>query len=395
MNAFFDLPWWGYVLVALVFTHLTIASVTIYLHRCQAHKALTLHPFVSHFFRLWLWLSTAMVTKEWVAVHRKHHARVETADDPHSPQVLGIHKVLWLGAWLYHKEAHRQQTLDQYGMGTPDDWLERHIFSRNTYLGPVLMYLINTALFGLVPGSLIWVTQMLWIPFWAAGVINGIGHFWGYRSFDVKDASRNIIPWGFVIGGEELHNNHHAFAGSARFSVQPWEFDLGWLYIRVLQRLGMAKVRKSVPVLVQRPALAQCDMDTVQAILGNRFQVMSVFVKDVMRTICHEDARRVRPLDRRQGNLLWRAWRLVKYENVGLSSKSRQRLSQALALSPRLKTAYQMKQRLQALWARSAESANDSLLAALEEWCHAAETSGIDALRDFAFRLRGFQLQNA
>ena len=209
------MPWWGHVLVALVFTHLTIAAVTIYLHRNQAHRAVDLHPVVSHFFRLWLWLSTGMNTREWTAVHRKHHAAVETLEDPHSPVAHGIKKVLTEGAELYRINAKRQDIIDQYGYGTPDDWVERHFYTGRDSLGIFIMMGVNILLFGPL-GLTIWAVQMAWIPIFAAGVINGIGHYWGYRNFQPADASTNIIPWGILIGGEELHNNHHAYATSAK-----------------------------------------------------------------------------------------------------------------------------------------------------------------------------------
>ncbi|MFL6712717.1 MAG: acyl-CoA desaturase, partial [Sulfurifustis sp.] len=223
-----SLPWWGYVLVALVFTHITIASVTIYLHRHQAHRALDLHPVVSHFFRFWLWLTTGMITKEWAAVHRKHHAKVETPDDPHSPQQWGIRKVLWDGTSLYRVASKDGEILAKYGHGTPDDWIERHLYSRRNTWGIASMLVINLVLFGPI-GLTIWAVQMAWIPFFAAGVINGIGHYWGYRNYEVQDASRNIVPWGILIGGEELHNNHHAYPSSAQLSNKWWVFDIGWL----------------------------------------------------------------------------------------------------------------------------------------------------------------------
>ena len=201
-----DLPWWGYVIVALILTQITIASVTIFLHRHQAHRALSLHAIPSHFFRFWLWLTTAIITKEWVAIHRKHHAKCETADDPHSPIVLGIKKVLLEGAALYQQEARNLETLATYGHGTPDDWLESNIYSGRSELGIVLMLMLDVLLFGPI-GLTIWAAQMAWIPINAAGIVNGIGHYWGYRNFHTEDASTNIVPWGIFIGGEELHNN--------------------------------------------------------------------------------------------------------------------------------------------------------------------------------------------
>src|SRR5512143_1921490 len=237
----FDLPWWGYVVVALALTHVTIAGVTIFLHRCQAHRALDLHPIPSHFFRFWLWLTTGMITKEWAAIHRKHHAKCETPEDPHSPQVLGINRVLWGGVLLYRNESKNRETMERYGHGTPDDWLEHKLYTPYNFAGVALMALIDVALFGLVPGLAIFAVQMVWIPFWAAGVINGIGHYWGYRNFGCADASTNIVPWGILIGGEELHNNHHAYATSAKLSNKWYEFDIGWMYIRILESLRLAQ----------------------------------------------------------------------------------------------------------------------------------------------------------
>src|ERR1700691_2010905 len=266
-SGIYDLPWWGDILVALGLTHITIAAVTIFLHRHQAHRALDLHPVVSHFFRFWLWLTTGMVTKEWAAIHRKHHAKCETADDPHSPQIYGINRVLWGGVFLYVKESFNKETLERYGQGTPDDRIERDLYSAHAVLGLVLMGSINVLLFGWVPRLLILPTQIVWIPFWAAGVINGIGHFWGYRSFGCEDASTNIVPWGILIGGEELHNNHHAFASSAKLSNKWYEFDIGWMYICILEAFGLAQVKKVAPVPRFAEVKSTADFDTVQAII--------------------------------------------------------------------------------------------------------------------------------
>lgn len=269
MDAFlplFSLPWWGYILVALVLTHITIASVTIYLHRNQAHRALELSPIVSHFFRFWLWLTTGMVTKEWAAIHRKHHAKCETKEDPHSPQVAlrtltGFSRraafmckwIFWEGVRSYVRESHIAETLERYGSNTPNDWMERKIYSHYTKIGAlVVMPAINFMLFGWA-GVVIWGVQMIWIPVFAAGIVNGVGHAWGYRSFasfhritKEEDASRNIVPWGIVIGGEELHNNHHWVETSAKLSFQWYEFDIGWLYIRLLEMAGLAsKVKRA------------------------------------------------------------------------------------------------------------------------------------------------------
>ncbi len=385
-----QLPWWGYVIAALSLTHVTIAAVTLYLHRSQAHMAVEFHPVISHFFRFWLWLTTGMVTKEWVAVHRKHHAKVETAEDPHSPRVYGIHKVLWLGAMLYRDEASRDETIEKYGAGAPSDWIERNLYKRLPSLGISTMLAIDLAVFGLLPGGLIWLVQMAWIPFWAAGVINGIGHYWGYRNFEVPDASKNIVPWGIVIGGEELHNNHHAYASSARFSTKPWEFDVGWLYIRVLSALKLAEIKKTAPTLIVRPEKRQFDLDTVRAVLNNRFMVLAHFIRDVQYRVWAEE---ISKLGRHHParSLLRRAKRLMAREFSLLNDASRRQLFRALDLNPTLQNVYAMKQRLQAIWSRSTTN-QETLLQALEEWCRAAEASGIDALREFSNRLRRYEM---
>src|SRR5437868_12062453 len=269
-SGWFDLPWWGLICVALALTHVTIAAVTIFLHRCQAHRALELHPLVSHFFRFWLWLTTGMVTKEWAAIHRKHHAKCETVEDPHSPQVYGINRVLWAGVFLYVTESFNKETLERYGHGTPDDWIERHWYSRHSYVGIFMLLGVYAFAFGIVPGVLIWLAQVAWIPFWAAGVINGIGHYLGYRSYDDAAASTNIVPWGILIGGEELHNNHHAFASSARLSSKWYEFDIGWLYIRVLSALGLATIKHVAPAPPRLVAPRPPDAATLSAIIANR-----------------------------------------------------------------------------------------------------------------------------
>ncbi len=376
-SGYLDLPWWGCVLAALALTHVTIASVTIFLHRHQAHRALDLGPVPSHFFRLWLWLTTGMITKEWTAIHRKHHAKCETDDDPHSPQRLGIARVLFGGVFLYVKESRRGETLERYGHGTPDDWLERRIYTPLHKLGIVLMLAIDLALFGVVPGALIWGVQMVWIPFWAAGVINGAGHFWGYRNFACADASTNIVPFGILIGGEELHNNHHAYASSARFSNRWYEIDLGWIYIRMLSVLGQAKVKK----VAGKPRLAApkpvVDGETLQAVIAHRYDVLGRYLKSLQRLAAEE-------LGTRERRLLKR---LLKRDAVGLEDTQRATLTSLLARSERLATVVAMRAELEALWARSTAT-QEQLLARLQDWVARAEASGIRQLEEFSLRLR-------
>ncbi|HZV62893.1 MAG TPA: fatty acid desaturase [Methylophilaceae bacterium] len=387
-----SLPWWGYVLVALGFTHITIAAVTIYLHRCQAHRALDLHPIVSHFFRFWLWLTTGMVTKEWAAVHRKHHARCETEDDPHSPQVRGIGKVLLEGAELYQKEASNQETLDKFGAGTPDDWIERNVYTRHSALGIALMLVVNVALFGPI-GLTIWAVQMAWIPVTAAGIINGIGHFWGYRNFDADDASTNIVPWGILIGGEELHNNHHAYASSARLSNKWYEFDIGWLYIQVLQRLSLAQVKKIAPKVQFDWAKTRCDLDTLHAVITHRFHVMGRY-KIVLKRAYREELKKLRRAYHQHGHEIGALKQIKHWLHLNadeLQDQQRQVLAQTLEQNQRLQTIYQLKHDLAAIWARSAAT-QEQLLKSLEDWCHQAEASGIQALAEFSQRLRCYRM---
>jgi stearoyl-CoA desaturase (delta-9 desaturase) len=388
-----DLPWWGYVLVTLAFTHVTIAAVTIFLHRSQAHRALDLHPAVSHFFRCWLWLTTGMVTKEWVAIHRKHHAKVETEDDPHSPQTRGIDTVLWKGTELYRAESRKPETMVKYGAGTPDDWLERNVYSRFSWQGVGLMMAVNLLLFGPI-GLTIWAVQMMWIPFFAAGVINGIGHYWGYRNFAVGDTSTNIVPWGLLIGGEELHNNHHAYGSSARFSSRWWEFDLGWLYIRTLAMLRLATVRKVAPRLTLRPAKPVADHATLQAVITHRYAVATSYARSLKAT-CAKELAHLRELAHRgefkradiPSLSRLKAW--LSTEPAALPAPERARLAATLAASLPLQKIYAMREELSALWSRSTES-SEQLLVRLQDWCHRAEQSGIDALAHFSFRLRQY-----
>ncbi|HWD23129.1 MAG TPA: fatty acid desaturase [Burkholderiales bacterium] len=384
---FFDLPWWGYVLTALGLTHITIAAVTIFLHRCQAHRALELHPAIAHFFRFWLWLTTGMVTKEWAAIHRKHHAKCETAEDPHSPQIYGINRVLWLGVFLYVKESYNKQTLERYGHGTPDDWMERNVYTSHASAGVMLLLALDLLAFGVVPGVLIWVTQIAWIPFWAAGVINGVGHFFGYRSYDVADASTNIVPWGILIGGEELHNNHHAFASSAKLSSKWYELDIGWLYIRVLEALGLATVKKLAPkprFAAPKPA---ADLDTLHAVIANRYDVLSRYAKSIRRTYAQEVDRLTR-WSPRDAEVL-RSLKRALLRGQALAGAERARLAEALKKSRALATAIAMRDELIALWDRSTAS-KEQLLRQLQDWCHRAEASGIPPLVDFSQRLRSY-----
>lgn len=378
----------GVVLYTLILTHITIVGVTVFLHRHQAHRALTLHPAVSHFFRFWLWMTTGMITKEWVAVHRKHHAKCETPEDPHSPQVEGIRKVLLEGAELYRKGANDLETLERYGKGTPDDWIERNLYSRFNYLGIAVMLLLNLALLGPIALT-VWAVQMIWIPFWAAGVINGAGHYWGYRNFQSPDASTNISPWGILIGGEELHNNHHAYPASAKLSANTWEFDIGWMYIRLMEGLRLAQVRKVAPPPARVIGQAELTSEAVRAVVANRLQVLARYGREVMKRVHKEEVRRAGGNER---GVLKRARALMLREEALLDPESRRSLQNVLERSHTLQTAYQFRQRLQDIWRQSAAMGPEKMAQALQEWCHQAEATGIRALEDFARRLGGYRM---
>ena len=384
----FDLPWWGAVLVALALTHVTIASVTIFLHRHQAHRALELHPVASHFFRFWLWLTTGMVTKEWAAVHRKHHAKCDTPEDPHSPQVFGLSRVLWGGVFLYIRESNVAQTISRYGHGTPDDWIERTVYSRHKILGIVLMGVLDMALFGVVPGGLILLTQIAWIPFWAAGVVNGIGHYWGYRNWQAPDSSTNISPIGILIGGEELHNNHHAFPSSAKLSNKWYEFDVGWLYIRVLQALGLATVKHVAPMARLAAPRPTVDLDTVQAVIRCHYDVLSSYGRSLKQAYAEEFGR-LRRLSPREARSLQAVKRWLPKDERMLDESRRARVATALRGSHALATMYSMRRELTALWSRSAAT-GEQLVKQLQDWCHRAEASGIAPLAEFSRRLRSY-----
>ncbi|MBK8569551.1 MAG: fatty acid desaturase [Nitrosomonadales bacterium] len=384
LSGFIDLPWWGYIVVALTFTHITIASVTIFLHRHQAHRALDLHAIPSHFFRFWLWLTTAIVTKEWVAIHRKHHAKCETEDDPHSPVILGIKKVLLEGAALYRKEAENQETLAKYGHGTPNDWLENNLYSKRSELGITLMLIIDILLFGPL-GLTIWAVQMAWIPINAAGIVNGIGHYWGYRNFQTADASTNIVPWGIFIGGEELHNNHHAYASSAKLSNKWYEVDIGWLYIRVIAALGLAQVKRRAPRVRLNQTKTSCDMETLHAVIANRYEVTARYAQLLKKTYSIEIARLKLQASDKIDVARIKHW-LHLDENV-LTEQQKTKLSVVIKASGILRTTYTLRQELAVIWQNSTAT-KEQLVKQLEDWCHRAENSGIVALQEFSQRLR-------
>lgn len=382
-----NLSWWEYIVATLILTHITIASVTIFLHRTQAHRALVLHPAISHFFRAWLWLTTGMETKAWAAIHRKHHAKCETEEDPHSPQKLSLSKVLWEGAELYRKEAKNPETLNRYGQGTPDDWLERHLYSPHSAKGILVTLILNLILFG-VPGLTIWAIQMAWIPFFAAGIINGVGHYWGYRNFECDDAATNILPWGILIGGEELHNNHHTYPTSAKLSNKWWEFDIGWLYIRFLMFLGLAKVKRVAPTHKIISGKNQIDADGLHALLTDRIQVMTAYTKAVILPLFKQEKRNVLPAER---HLLKHIKPALIRANILVDEIKKHHLEQFLEKNRVLNIVYHFGEQLKSIWNQTTATQKE-LLDALHEWCRRAEASGIQKLQEFVNYLKGYTI---
>jgi len=383
-NGAFNLAWWQVVLVTLGLTHVTMISVTVYLHRHQAHRALDLHPIASHFFRFWLWLTTGQVTKEWTAIHRKHHAKCEQAEDPHSPHVHGIKTVLLQGAELYRAESKNMETMARFGHGTPDDWIERKVYTGLSWQGVVLMLVINLALFG-AAGLSVWAVQMAWTPIMAAGIINGAAHYWGYRNFEAADASTNISPWGILIAGEELHNNHHTYPTSAKLSVKPYEFDIGWMYISLMQSVGLAKVKKTPPKLAFGDVRPVADEKTLEALISNRYEIMAGYAKDMRRAFKDEvEAMKARSAD---ASVIKAAQRWMHRDGDKVPSAVVAQLAMARAASPVLDKMVVMREELRQMWL-SRSHTREQLTEDLQAWCHRAEASGIAALQEFSLRLR-------
>jgi len=376
------------VLITLAMTHVTIVSVTVYLHRYSAHRALDMHPVLKHFFRFWLWLTTAQNTLEWTAIHRKHHAKCETEEDPHSPVVKGIRKVLSEGAELYREEAENEETLKKYGAGCPNDWVERNVYSRFPMGGIALMAVIDLLLFG-AAGITVWAVQMIWIPLFAAGVINGLGHYWGYRNFECADASRNISPWGILIGGEELHNNHHTYPNSAKLSVRRFEFDAGWAWIRLFEMLGLAKVKKVAPKPALEKSAHGIDLDALRGVMQHRFQVMRHYRKTVITPVFKQEQARACDATR---DLYGRAKALLHRDITLIKPSQELRLKSLTENNETLEAIYQFRLRLQDIWSQTSRSSSE-MVEALEKWCHDARESGIHALQEFADRLAHYRTQ--
>ncbi len=381
---------WQTLAYTLVFTHISIICVTVYLHRCMAHRAMDMHPALAHFFRFVGWFTIATITKEWVSVHRKHHAKCETEDDPHSPVVKGLKTVLLTGAELYNTEIHNEETITRYSKGCPDDWIERNLYQKYKLLGVFILLAINIVLLGPI-GITVWAIQMMWMPFHAAGIINGVGHAMGYRNFECADASRNITPVAIWIGGEELHNNHHTYPNSAKLSVKKWEFDIGWMYIRFFEILGLVKNVRRVPVVHVYNNKLELDFYAALAAANNRFQIMAKFYQSVIKPAVSEQKKHA---GQSLQPLFKRAKRIIAKEDSLLTDSYRQQLSQLVEENEMMETIYDMKMQLLQVW-KKRTSSRDELLAAMQDWCKKAEESGIRVLEEFAQSLKQYSTKTA
>ena len=377
-----ELPLWGYALVTFLTIQTMFLGVTLYLHRDQSHGGLILHPALRHVFRFWLWFSSGAVTKQWVAVHRRHHALADRQGDPHSPVVFGLRRVVFEGYELYRDAARDPETLRNYGRGTPEDWIERHVYSRHPYLGLVLFSAAHLLLFG-VPAIMMLAVHLAAQPFFAGGIINGLGHAVGYRSFEMPTTATNLVPWALLLGGEELHNNHHAFPRSARFSVQRWEIDVGWLWIRLFSALGLAKARWIAPRPHFERRRRDLDADTVNALFVNRMHVLRDYARRVVLPVCRELARR-----EGRGVPVIAPKLLIRHPAL-LAEEARRKLRELLERYEVLRRVIEYRDSLQQLW--NGTSANQArAVAQLREWCRRAEASGIRALREFALALPAY-----
>ena len=386
-NGLLDLSATGVVVFTLVVTHVTIVSVTVYLHRHAAHRSVELHPVLQEFFRFWVWLTTGMITRQWAAIHRKHHAVCETEEDPHSPQVQGLKKIFWQGAEVYRAATEEPEIVARFGAGLPDDWVDRNIYQRFTFLGIALVLITDVALLGVI-GITVWAVQMLWIPVFAAGVVNGIGHYWGYRNFECSDAATNILPWGILIGGEELHNNHHTYPNSAKLSQKAWEFDIGWLWIRLFEILGLAKARSTGPLVEKIEGKSTLDIDTAWAVLNDRFRIMANYAEDVVAPLVEQEYRRA---DEATRNLFKKGKKILCREESLVDAAGKNRIAELIGHSADIKVIYEFRLRLLEVWAQRGASA-DELLGALKQWCVDAEASGIQVLSDFVDELKSYSI---
>lgn len=390
VNGVLDLSAWQVVLYTLIMTHISIVSITVYLHRAMAHRAMDVHPALAHFFRFWCWFTMATITKEWISVHRKHHAKCETDEDPHSPVRKGLKTVLSTGAELYQAEISKKETLERYGKGTPETWVDVNVYAKHKNLGVTLLGFMNIILLGPI-GITVWAIQMLWQPVHAAGIINGIGHAFGYRNFECADASRNITPIAIWIGGEELHNNHHTYPNSAKLSVKPWEFDIGWMYIQMFKSVGLVKNVRQGPVVHVDKNKTELDQDSALAAANNRFQIMAKFYQSVIKPVVNEKKEEA---NTKLAPVMKRAKKLLSRDEILMTDQYRKQLAELIEYDEMVEKVYQMKQELQLVWKKRSAS-RDELLHAMQAWCKEAETSGIRALEEFSYSLKQYSTKLA
>ena len=366
-----------YAIYTLVVTHITIVAITLYLHRGVCHSAIDIHPILSHFFRFWLWLTTSMRTADWVAIHRKHHAKVETSDDPHSPAVYGISKVILQGADLYHKEKNNKETIEKYSQNCPQDWMEEHVYTGRNNLGILLLFILNIILFGTV-GIIIWSIQMMWTPIFAAGGINGAGHYWGYRNYNTNDDSTNMSPVGIIIGGEELHNNHHAYPTAAKFSLRPWEFDIGWMYIKIFGAIGLCKVKRIAPMpIIQKNENTDSKL-IAQSLLQSKLAVITDYTQKVLKPAYQKEKFKL-------------SFKLLADHPQRLNEHQENKINALLENSSTLHTIYILKNRLHEIL-HSRQTKHEQFIETLNIWSNEAKGHGIAALDDFLVRLRSYKV---
>jgi len=387
INGLIEFTWLEYVVYTLVVTHITIVCITLYLHRGVCHSAIEIRPVLAHFFRFWLWLTTSMRTADWVAIHRKHHAKVETIEDPHSPAFYGISTVFLQGADLYHEEKNNKETIDKYSQNCPTDWIEEKLYTGRNNLGILLLFIANIILFGVV-GIIIWSIQMAWTPIFAAGGINGAGHYWGYRNFDTNDDSTNMSPLALIIGGEELHNNHHAFPTAAKFSLKPWEFDIGWLYIKIFSLLGQVRVKRLATKTIISSPNNSLDSETGYALLKSKITVITNYTRNVLKPILYDETRNakndIKKLLRQSKNTLAR-------QPNRISNQDTTRLQEIFKECSSLQTVYHLRNQLyDILHARNTE--HENFIETLNRWCEDAKSTGIDCLNDFSDSLKGYKV---
>lgn len=380
---FTEFTWWS-VIFLLVTTHITILTVTVYLHRAVSHRALTLNKWIEHFFRFWGWFTTGQSTRQWAAVHRKHHAFCEKDGDPHSPKIFGLKKVFFQGVSLYRTEAKNPETIEKYGKFTPNDWLENKLYENYSWLGLVVLLLIDVAFFG-VHGTWVWLAQILWIPFWAAGVVNGVGHVKGYRNFNTDDQSRNICPIGFIIGGEELHNNHHAYPTSAKLSMRWYEFDMGWGWIKAFEFFKLAKINKQYSFPVFDKKKEEIDGINLQAFLSNKSYVLKMFFTQTKASV-QRYIEEVKKQDQGLNEYSIKKLKQYFYESYDSLKEEEKKIVFKLLQNEKLKAVFNIKESMIKIWNEKNLNYNQ-LLEKLTVWQKEAYNHGMHDIKEFSQKI--------